>query len=66
MLAEHTVTQKSTYHNDNTNVLGKNREKDKMVRYLNTRIANEIPYRLAPYTQDTIDDLLDAQAIKSQ
>lgn len=58
VLVEDSVFQKSTYHNDTANVLGKNREKAKMVRYLNSRIASEIPFRLAPYNEAKLNELL--------
>ena len=62
MITERSVSQKSTYYNDTTQVLGKEREKEKITRYLNQRIAHEIPYLLAPFDKARIQRVLDGLA----
>ncbi|PIE42863.1 MAG: hypothetical protein CSA50_08390 [Gammaproteobacteria bacterium] len=62
VLTEKSVSQKSTYYHDATQVLGKEREKAIITRHLNQRIAHEIPYLLAPFDKTRIQKILQASA----
>ncbi len=66
VLTEKSVSQKSTYYHDATRVLGKEREKQKITRNLNDRIAHEIPYLLAPFNKARIQRILKVLAQAKQ
>lgn len=60
LLADARVTANEVYRYDENNVLAKRREQQNLIEQLYSRLAQQIVYRLTPYTAERVKALIDA------
>ncbi len=59
VIADTRLTTSESYRYDETNVLAKQREEDSLQQQLNSRLAQQIIFRLAPLTKERLQGIRD-------